>query len=247
MNRYNWYGIVFCLIITQIHRVQGQQQIIKDYPEFEKHIFKSDSGSIPYRLLKPIHYDEQKEYPLVIFFHGAGERGSDNVTPLGHIANLFLNGPNRRKYPCFVLVPQCPLDIRWVDTDWTLDAHEIPEKPSLPMRLAQELLSQTIDSLNINNGKIYVTGLSMGGFAVWDIIARSPNLFAAAVPICGGGDVNTTDVIKHIPIWAFHGKQDRVVKPTRSRNMIMALRQNGAKPKYTEYPNVAHGKLETCL
>ena len=138
-------------------------------------------------------------------------------------------------------MPQCPLDTRWVDTDWTLDAHEIPKEPSQTLQLAHDLLLQTLDKFQIDSSRIYVTGLSMGGFAVWDIIARYPDLFAAAIPICGGGDVNTVETIKNIPIWAFHGKQDRVVKPQRSRNMIMSLRQSGAKPKYTEYPNVAHG------
>ncbi|MDX2304424.1 MAG: prolyl oligopeptidase family serine peptidase [Microscillaceae bacterium] len=232
---------VFLLFWAFLSLNSEAQTTYKDYPEFEKYTFTSPSGTLPYRLLRPMPYDAEKKYPLVIFFHGAGERGKDNLTPLTHIAGLFLNGANRRNYPCFVLVPQCPLDTRWVDTDWTLDGHQIPEKPSLPLQLSKELLEETIKNYPVDQQKVYVTGLSMGGFAVWDIIARYPDVFAAAIPICGGGDLQTAESIKNIPLWAFHGKQDQIVKPSRSREMIIAIRNAGGKPKYTEYPDAGHG------
>ncbi|MEO1653104.1 MAG: prolyl oligopeptidase family serine peptidase [Bacteroidota bacterium] len=89
--------------------------------------------------------------------------------------------------------------------------------------------------------RLYVTGLSMGGFATWDIIARHPELFAAAAPICGGADLKTAEKVKNIPLWVFHGALDTVVLPSRSRGMVAAIQKAGGKPKYTEYPNVYHG------
>jgi len=212
------------------------------YPDFETYIFQNKAGDIlPYRLLSPENYDATKEYPLVIFFHGSGERGTDNEITLTHIAPLFLEANNRKNYPCFVLVPQCPKDIKWVDTDWGAASHTMPQNPSMPMELSIALIDYAIENYAIDTARIYTTGLSMGGFAVWDIIARKANKFAAAIPICGGGDEKTASIIKNIPIWAFHGALDKVVFPSRSRNMIKALKEEGGTPKYTEFPDVAHG------
>ncbi len=236
------YLKIYCLtLLSCLSLAAKAQSQYKDYIEFEKHTFENEQGELPYRLLKPIQYDENQSYPLVLFFHGAGERGYDNVVPLTHIAPLFTKGVNRKYYPCFVLVPQCPPEQRWVEVDWSAEAHDIPQEPSTPMQLTLNLLDEIIENYHIDTNRLYVTGLSMGGFATWDIIARYPDTFAAAVPICGGGDVATTEEIKDIPLWAFHGKLDQVVLVSRSRDMILSIREAGGKPKYTEYPNEYHG------
>lgn len=213
----------------------------KDFPEFEKHVYKGTSGNLPYRLLIPKDYDADKSYPLVVFFHGAGERGTENLVPLTHIAPLFVNAQNREKYPCFVLVSQCPKGIRWVDTDWGLTQHDIPETPSWPLAMTLALMKELHEKYQFDENRLYVTGLSMGGFATWDIIARHPELFAAAAPVCGGADLKTAEKVKNIPLWVFHGALDTVVLPSRSRNMVKAIQQAGGSPKYTEYSNVYHG------
>ncbi|MCU0446340.1 MAG: prolyl oligopeptidase family serine peptidase [Microscillaceae bacterium] len=218
-----------------------------DYPEFETFTMTraaqgttTKPDTLPYRLLKPVDYDPAKKHPLVVFFHGAGERGTDNKLPLTHIAPLFLKPENRNNFPCFVLVPQCPKNVKWVDTDWKLEQHTQPEKISVPMEMAMQLIENLQKEYAIDAKRIYATGLSMGGFATWDIVARFPKKFACAVPVCGGADEKTAKKIKDLPIWAFHGALDKVVLPSRSRNMVKALQEAGGKPKYTEYSDVHH-------
>lgn len=209
-----------------------------DSSVFERHHFHQE---LPYRLLYPKNYQADKQYPLLLFLHGAGERGNENEVPLTHISPLLLDKTNRENYPCFALVPQCPEEARWVEVHWGLKAHQMPEKPSKPLQMTVELLDSLQQVLPIDTDRLYVTGLSMGGFGTWDLISRYPGKFAAAVPVCGGGDEAQAAKIKHLPIWAFHGALDQVVLPSRSRNMVEALQALGAKPRYTEYPKVYHG------
>jgi predicted peptidase len=207
---------------------------------FEARVFESDHGSLPYRLLRPKDYDTSQRYPLVMFYHGAGERGNDNVKQLVHGMNDFASDDVMKKYACFVVAPQCPDGDQWVDTPWSADAHKMPEKPTKPMRLSLDLITSLQSEFSIDESRLYVTGLSMGGFGAWDALQRHPNRFAAAVPICGGGDPAFAKQLASSPIWAFHGDADTAVKPIRSRDMIAALRAAGGSPKYTEYPGVGH-------
>lgn len=207
---------------------------------FETRVFKTENGSLPYRLLRPKGYDSTKRYPLVIFYHGAGERGDDNVKPLVHGMNDFASDDVMEKYPCFVIAPQCPEGDQWVDAPWSADSHKMREQPTKPMQLSLDLVTSLQAEFSIDERRLYVTGLSMGGFGTWDALQRYPNRFAAAVPICGGGDPAFAKQLAHIPIWAFHGDADTAVKPIRSRDMINALKAAGGSPKYTEYPGVGH-------
>ncbi len=195
---------------------------------------------LPYRLLKPKKIEPGQSYPLVLFLHGAGERGSDNAAQLIHGAGAFATPENRRKHPCFVVAPQCPLDRRWVEVDWSLPSHTMPKEPSVPLVLTWELVDKLAAELPVDKRRIYVTGLSMGGFGTWDAIARRPAYFAAALPICGGGDTAQAPKLKNLPLWAFHGDHDSTVLPRRTRDMIDAIRQAGGKPKMTIYPGVEH-------
>lgn len=197
-------------------------------------------NGLPYRLLKPRDYDAKKKYPLVLFLHGAGERGADNGRQLIWFVNLFAVPAIREKFPCFVAAPQCPAGQQWVDTPWSLPGHVIPAEPSAAMAKVLELPDALCKTYSIDNDRIYAIGMSMGGFGVWDLLARRPQLFAAGVPICGGGDEATAPKFAQIPVWAFHGAMDPVVMVSRSRNMIAALKKAGGNPKYTEYPTVRH-------
>jgi len=208
---------------------------------FEARVFQSDDGDrLLYRLLKPMDYDSQEKYPLVVFFHGAGERGDDNHRQLVHGMNEFASDQMMEKYPCFVAAPQCPQGVQWVDTPWTADKHSMPDQPTAPMRLSVELLPVLDKEFSIDPRRIYVMGLSMGGFGAWDAVQRHPNRFAAVVSVCGGGDLARAADIAHIPVWLFHGDSDGVVKTKRSRDMIDALKRAGGSPRYTEYPNTGH-------
>ncbi len=209
---------------------------------FSREKFVFQGNELLYRFAKPLDYndEESQKYPLILFLHGAGERGNDNKLQLTHIDKVFCTDEFREKYPCFIIIPQCPEENRWVEVDWNLPSHIQPEKMSSPMKLTVSLLYSTMMHYNIDTQRIYVLGLSMGGYGTWDLITRFPYLFAAAVPVCGGGDETKASKIVDVPVWAFHGAIDKVVPVERTRNMINAIKQNGGTPKYTEYPDLGH-------
>jgi predicted peptidase len=227
------------MLPAQITLPQKVQQPSKysTFQSLEKIIGKD---TLPYRLQAPIAIAQGQKYPLVIALHGSGERGNDNERTLTWFAPLA-SDTLRVQYPAFVLVPQCPKGKRWVEVDWALPAHTMPAEPSVPMRILLALLEELPENLPIDRSRIYLTGLSMGGFGTFDLLARKPDVFACGVPVCGGADTATADRIKHIPLWIFHGGLDKVVIPARSRDMVNALRLAGALPQYTEYPDVEHG------
>ena len=196
------------------------------------------NGTLPYRLFIPTSAEEGKKYPLFIYFHGAGSVGSDNLAQLNY-GKVFADQKTQSSHPCFIVAPQCPQGRRWVDTDWGKTAH-IQPAITPEMRMALEIVDKIVTDYPIDRDRIYVYGTSMGGFATWDIICRRPDMFAAAVPVCGGGDETKAALIKDIPIWAFHGALDTTVKVIRSRNMIAAVKKAGGNPRYTEYEKVGH-------
>jgi predicted esterase len=214
---------------------------------FQKHTYINRKGErLPYRLLTPQKTGKGKKYPLVIFFHGAGERGNDNESQLVNGVQLFSNPQNRKNFPCYMLVPQCPKGARWVETDWHLDSHIMPDTSSFPMRMCLALMDSIVKNNPIDTCRFYVTGVSMGGFATWDLIQRFPNKFAAAAPICGGADETKASLIKDVPVWAMHGGQDKVVKTIRSRHIIEALKAVGGRPNYTEFPALGHNAWDSA-
>jgi predicted peptidase len=205
----------------------------QEFSEFEVFTHISDDDSLPYRMLRPQNMDETTKYPLVVFLHGAGERGNDNAVHLKHIAPLFLNDSVRTNYPCFVMAPQCPENELWTYPDWYAETEA-------PMSTVIDLIDSLIENENIDTSRLYITGLSMGGYGTWYLLTRFPEKFAAAVPICGGGDPIRVSSFKDVPIWAFHGKKDDIVPVTETRNMIEALKSVGGSPAYTEYKKVKH-------
>lgn len=217
--------IAFAAIVFSTHA--------QDSSEFDKLRYKTSDDTLLYRLLKPIQQKDSEKYPLVIFLHGSGERGNDNVVQLKYISPLFLNAGNREKYPCFLVVPQCPANENWNYPDWYLE-------PKKPMSTLIALIDSLIALPHIDKSRVYITGLSMGGYGTWYLLTKRPELFAAAVPICGGGDTHQVEKFSHIPIWNFHGAKDDAVPVEHSRNMIQALKAAGGSPKYTEYKKVGH-------
>lgn len=201
-----------------------------------------NGATLPYRLLSPEKPEAGKRYPLVIFLHGAGERGTDNQKQLKHGAGLFAKPEVRAQFPCFVIAPQCPEGRKWCEVDWgDPKPHQTPAEPSIPMALLLEVIDEFRQRPSVDQARLYVTGLSMGGFGAWDLITRRPGQFAAAVPVCGGGDVAAAQSLAKMPIWIFHGGNDGVVKTVRSQLMNEALKKAGSTlVKYTEYPGVGH-------
>jgi predicted peptidase len=170
----------------------------------------------------------------------SGERGGDNEKQLLHGVGEFARPEIRRRYRCFLIAPQCPAAQRWVDVDWNAATHRTPSRPAKPVELVLELIDAMRKEYSIDPRRIYLTGLSMGGYGTWDLLARRPDLFAAAVPVCGGGDEMQAPRIAAIPIWLFHGALDDAVPVSCSRNMVAALQKAGGHPRYTEYPRVGH-------
>ena len=208
---------------------------------FSKHCHLTDDGAdLNYRLYVPAENPTGEKLPLVLFFHGAGERGTDNVSQLTHGVPSLLDYVLKFRGRAVILAPQCPEEDLWADVVWGDPSHLMAENPTASMGAVIELLSQIISDYSIDAERVYVTGVSMGGFATWEILQRHPELFAAAIPVCGGGDLTLVDRIVSVPLQVFHGGADDVVWPIRSRAMVEALRGLGGAPGYTEYEGVGH-------
>ncbi len=243
-----------CLVLPMQETVRKTNEATKAQEKtmawkslLEKEVWKPETnGGLPYRMMRPENLEPGKKYPLVIFLHGAGERGNDNEVQLVHGVKDFANPGARKKYPCFLVAPQCPVNKQWVQVPWSSPSHDMPPKPSQPASLLVGLLDSLQKTLPIDADRVYITGLSMGGYGSWDLLARQPERFAAAVPVCGGGDEKKAERMKNVPIWAFHGGQDGAVPVSRSRNMVNAVNQAGGWAKYTEYPEVGHDSWNAC-
>lgn len=246
MKNISVFACLFILIMNS--KAQDKQQ-------FEKQLFIMGEDTLHCRILTPINYSPKKKYPLVIFLHGSGERGNDNEKQLTWGAELFLDSMNRSRYPAIIVFPQCPLNNSWANTSRTnikdslggfrLDTLATAQKP-------MQLLMHFIDTLTAGGGvdkqKIYIGGLSMGGFGTFEILWRRPELFAAAFPICGGGiPEKVSRYAPKLPIWVFHGDADPVVSVSNSRIMVEALKKNKALVKYTEYPGVGHDSWKNAF
>jgi predicted peptidase len=212
-----------------------------------------DTGeTLPYRLLVPNkpegnrgHDPVPPKLPLVLFLHGAGERGTDNEAQLKNgAAELLGTDEKQAAFRCVYVLPQCPLGARWVEVDWAAQTHAFLEEPSRPLRLVLQLLADMVRWPSVDPARVYVVGLSMGGFGVFDLLSRCPDGFAAGVSVCGGADEAQAPHIAHIPVWLFHGADDLVVSVERSRRMFRALQTRAAPAvsasRYTEYPHQGH-------
>jgi predicted peptidase len=234
-----WPALSVALCLAAVTATAAETKSPADL--FQAAVFKSDTkGSLPYRLLKPAGYDAKREYPLVVFLHGAGERGDNNGAQLVHVVSIFITPENREKYPCFVLAPQCPAGQQWVNVPWDNQPHAMPKEPAQPMVLLVKLIAQLEKDYRIDSRRLYVMGLSMGGYGTWDALVRYPQMFAAGVPMCGSGDEKMAPTIAHIPVWVFQGAKDPVVRVGLAQGMVAALRKAGGSPKYTEYPQEGH-------
>ena len=213
--------------------------------EYEKKTFVSTSGdSLNYRLLRPEVEKEGKKYPLVLFLHGAGERGSDNEKQLFHGSQMWLNPVNRENYPAFVLFPQCPESGYWayMNRPSSFETDKMPiEPPISPIFVAlKELLDSYLTMPQVDKRRIYVIGLSMGAMGTYDLTIRYPELFAAAIPICGTINADRLKAAKKVKFRIFHGDADNVVPVSGSRQAYKALKSAGADVEYFEFPGVGH-------
>lgn len=171
-------------------------------------------------------WDGSKRYPLVIWLHGSGSSGTDNEKQMGGATGVFTKKENQTERPCFVLAPQCPDSaIGW--------KNEVAGK-------LMALIGDIIEKLPVDVSRVYLTGSSMGGFGTWSLAAKYPDVFACAVPLCGGGDPKTAEAIKGVPVWAFHGDKDDMVPIERDRVMVAAVKAAGGNVQFTELVDTGH-------
>lgn len=237
MKRLNLITLLICFFCYgNVSPVFSQKSVFS----YEKYT-NGKGDTLNYRQLYP-DYGTLRKYPLVIFLHGSGERGNDNELQLKWGVMNFASDQNMIKHPAFVIVPQCPEKKEWANFSNDRNSREklMQPLPSKPMELLIALIQQMIKKLPVDSNRIYITGLSMGGHGTFDAIERYPDLFAAAVPVCGGGDATRAVSIAHIPIWIFTGAEDAAVNPLYSLDMVEALTKAGAHPGFTQYPGVGH-------
>ena len=231
------------LAFTAIAEEISQHDVAFYADRTEAHSYTNKAGQImPYRLFLPREYDPNKQYPLVLLFHGAGHRGNDNRMHLAPYEAGWIDEAVQKSHPCILLMPQCPEGQQWVDTPWAKGSYVQAKMPiSQPMELAKEIFDKVANEESVDPSRIYVMGASMGGYGTWDFVMRYPELVAAAVPICGAGDPAMAQTIKNIPIWAFHGDKDATVPLSGSRDMVNATEKaGGTKIKITIYKGVGH-------
>ena len=222
--------------------------------EFKGELLVHQNDTLPYRILIPENYNSQSPFPLLIFLHGAGERGSDNKSQLVHGSYLFKSEDFRNNYPAIVVFPQCPEKSSWANVKRNSNK-EIDKKfdfkddifENKQLKMVERLLTFIEKKYKIDPTRRYAGGLSMGGMGTFELVARNPDYFAAAFPICGGGNPKWANLLKSTPFWIFHGEDDGVVSVDFSRKMYEALSVEKASVRLTIYPDVNHNSWDNAF
>lgn len=187
----------------------------------------ADGDTLRYRFMKPLDYNPENKYPLVVLLHHGGAHGTDNIIQVeGSNAPFFSNYNNKRKYPAFLFVPQCPQNLGWAD-------------PNLS-KLTFDAMADLEKQFSVDVKRRYVMGISGGGLGSWYFIGTHPELFAAAIPMCGGTNLGLSDKMADVAIWAFHGDKDPLASVSSTRSIITGIKKAGGHPKYTEFTNADH-------
>jgi predicted peptidase len=227
----------------------------QDNNSFDRGSYINKTDTICYRFLFPKNFDPKQKFPITFVLHGAGERGSDNEAQLKYGPKLFLNDSLRDKYPAIVVFPQCPKIGWWSNTEIKNDStgkytfqFKTGGEPTPAMRGLLGLISEFLDKPYVDKHRVYVGGLSMGGMGTYELLRRKPDVFAAAVVICGGDNgLNAKIYAKKVPLWIFHGGKDNVVSPDYSITMVNAIKAEGGDPKFTLYPNDGHNSWDDAF
>lgn len=241
------------LLLLFVCLLLSAQTYAGDKSSFLKKQFTASNGyKLNYRVLYPRNYCPDQQYPVILFLHGAGERGSDNEAQLVHGGNLFASYESQANYPAIIIAPQCPADEYWVDytrpSEGKSRSYPASAPITKPLNAAKELLDSYMAAGIVDAKRIYVTGLSMGGMGTFDLVCRYPDLFAAATPVCGA--VSLERAVKYKGKTAFsvyHGDADSIVDPQFSRDAFEALKKAGADVRYKEYPGVNHNSWDNAF
>lgn len=210
---------------------------------FRREIYASNGYTMPYRLYIPKNYDCGVMYPVVILLHGAGGRGNDNEGQfLSGMPQVMFNDTDSPIYDSIVILPQCPADRQWVYTPWengNYSTDVVGESRELEAVL--DILDNVTELYNVDLDRVYITGLSMGGFGAWDLLMRHGARFAAGLIVCGGGDPSYAKLLKRIPIMTYHGSDDPSVPVTGTRIMYASImKEGGENISYTEFDGEGH-------
>ncbi len=213
-------------------------------------VYNDGADTLRYRYIEPLTLEKGKKYPLVLFLHGAGERGSDNEAQLIHCSRVFTSPVNRLDYPCYAIFPQCPEDGYWAYPDRSAFALknlpvDFPETDL--MKAVIDLVDSFAETYPVDTRRLYVMGLSMGGMATFDILARHPEKFAAAVPICGAVNVDRLGPEIKSSVRIYHGDADPVVPLYYARAAYWKLLSSGVSVEYKEYPGVGHNSWDPAV
>jgi predicted peptidase len=198
--------------------------------------FKNADGSTSeYVVFVPHDYDGTKPYPVTLFLHGAGETKGGKKMPVEVGIGTHIK-KNEKTFPFITVIPQAEAAKSAVRGRWSAGSPDAER--------ALKMLDATMKEYKTDPKRVYLTGLSMGGYGTWSLAAAHPDKWAAIVPICGGGRPDDAAKIKDLPCWVFHGDKDTAVKVELSRQMVEAIKKAGGTPKYTEYPGVGHNSWD---
>jgi len=205
---------------------------------FVARVYRNGRQDMPFRLFIPPSYDAQKKYPIVIWLHGGGGAGRDNLRQIQHDqvpgTRTWTTPASQSRHPAFVLAPQS--SIGWAAQPKARRSDML----SAPLLLVLETLDALSREFNLDPDRVYLAGQSDGAYGVWDLVTKRADRFAAAIPISGGGDPREASRAAKVPIWAFHGDDDLTINVMESRRMISALQNAGGDPRYTEYMDRGH-------
>lgn len=241
-------ALVFC--------AGAQMDDTTGFDQYQKQLFIQGNDTLRYRVLYPQNYNSSKPVPLLVFLHGSGERGHDNEKQLWHGGALFLKDSVRRMNPAIVIFPQCPDDSAWSAFDRSAPRGDsfylslnLSPRLSTPERLVKALMDSLSQHRIADKKRLYIGGLSLGGFGTYDLLTKYPDYFAAAFPICGMTNVPLyTQRAYKVPLWIFHGAKDDVVNPQPDRYLYAALKdKKGAHVQYTEYPEANHNSWDSTF
>lgn len=230
--------LLLMFAVTALHAQFHAADVMKPYA------YTNETGEVlKYRMWAPQYPKQGEKYPVILFLHGSGECGEDNLKQIKVGVPKLVDGILKSGKQAIVIAPQCQRDPinSWVRRIAFTEKYAAEKNPTVALEAALEIARHAIATRQGDPDRFIITGLSLGGFGTWDAIQRDPSPFAAAAPICAGGDVRLGSKLKKLPLWVAHGAKDKNVSVECSRRMVAVVKRNGNKKvTYVEYPNGAH-------